>query len=88
MRLSRQCGERLTRTGPPHKRRSAAESGLKSRSHVPSKLAHFTPTPEWSALVPHCARPTRVVRSIRFEGWKRCVNPSHQGLFHKRLCWP
>ena len=28
MRLSRQCGERLTRTGPPHKRRSAAESGL------------------------------------------------------------
>ena len=28
MRLSRQCGERLTRTGPPHKRRSAAESGM------------------------------------------------------------
>ena len=30
MRLSRQCGERLTRTGPPHKRRSAAESGLRA----------------------------------------------------------
>lgn len=33
MRLSRQCGERLTRTGPPHKRRSAAESGLKQATH-------------------------------------------------------